>query len=176
MITREDVWRMDRDTLGAMLSRGHAIDLAALRGPYRGVSLGLGQLVERLTWKTFRKRFWLDEATGEVVGHNERLVQTGLDGAIVEKRDRSGRVVTFGPFAVTPLPADGTPFRCRAGLLLDYGARHPAWHPFARLRDPLVALNEGSAALLLGASYLAIGGGAKTPSFFTLEAEPAGER
>lgn len=176
MITREDVWRMDRDTLGATLSRGHAIDLAALRGPYRGVSLGLGALVERLTWKTFRKRFWLDEATGEVVGHNERLVQTGLDGEIVERRDRAGRAVTFGPFVVTPLPADGTPFRCRAGLLLDYGLRHAAWHPLARLRDPLVALNEGSAALLLGASYLATFGGVSTPSFFTLEAEPAGER
>lgn len=179
MITREDVWQMDNGTLGALLSRGHAIDLADLRGPYRGVSLGLGQLVERLTWKTFRKRFWRDEATGEVVGHNERLEQTGLDGPIVEKRDRAGAVVSFGPFVVTALPPDGTPFQCREGVLLDYGARPsgaqvrrtPAWSPLARLRDPLVALNEGSAALLLGASYLAIGGGVKTPSFFTLERE-----
>lgn len=172
MITREDVWRMDNDALGALVSRGHAIDLAALRGPYRGVSLGLGELVERLTWKTFRKRFWLDEATGEVVGHNERLVQTGVDGPIEERRDRSGAIVTFGPFAVRPLPADGTPFHCRAGLLIDYGARHPFWHPLSRMRDPLVAVNEGSGDLLLGVSYVAIGGGVKTPTFFTLEPEP----
>lgn len=171
MITREDVWRMDGAALGALLSRGWAIEPAALRGPYRGVSLGLGELVERVTWKTFRKRFWLDEATGEVVGHNERLVQTGVDGPVQERRDRRGAVVSFGPFVVTALPADGTPFGCRAGVLLDYGARHPAWHPLARLRDPLVAVNEGSTDLLLGASYLAIGGGVRTPSFFTLEPE-----
>jgi len=169
VITREEVWRMDSAALADLISRGHAIDLGALRGPYRGVSLGLGELVERVTWKTFVKRFWLDEATGEVVGHNERLEQTGLDGPIVEKRDRAGRVVSFGPFVVRPLPADGTPFRCRAGLLLDYGGRHPVWHPLARLRDPIVALNEGSADLLLGASYLDVGASVKTPSFFTLE-------
>lgn len=174
MITQEDVWRMDGAALADLIAHGHPIDLTALRGPYRGVSLGLGQLVERVTWKTFRKRFWLDEATGDVVGHNERLEQTGLDGPITERRDRSGRVVSFGPFLVRPLPAGGTPFHCRAGLLLDYGARHPAWHPLARLRDPIVALHEGSTQLLLGASYLAVGAGLKTPSFFTLEAEPPG--
>jgi hypothetical protein len=172
MITREDVWRMDNTALAAQLARGHAIDLAALRGPYRGVALGLGGLVERLTWKTFRKRFWLDEATGDVVGHNERLVQTGVDGEIREQRDRSGAVVSFGPYLVTSLPAGGTPFGMSAGRLLDYGARHPSWHPLARVRDPLVALNEGSVTLLLGGTYLAIGGGVKTPSFFTLEKEP----
>lgn len=171
MITREDVWQMDNDTLGALVSRGFGIDLDALRGPYRGVSLGIGELATRLTWKTFRKRFRVDEATGEVVGHNERLVQTGLDGPIEEKRDRSGAVVSFGPFVVKPLPADGTPFQCRAGLLIDYSGRHPFWHPLARVRDPLVAVNEGSGELLLGVSYLAIGGGVKTPAFFTLEPE-----
>ncbi|MEZ4315095.1 MAG: hypothetical protein R3F14_44340, partial [Polyangiaceae bacterium] len=62
-------------------------------------------------------------------------------------------------------------FHCKAGLLLDYGARHPAYHPLARLRDPIVAVREGSVDLLLGATYLAIGGGVKTPSFFTLERE-----
>jgi hypothetical protein len=163
---------MRRDELAAAIAGGHAIDLAALRGPYRGVSLGLGAVIERLSWKTFRKRFWLDEASGDVVGHNERLEQTGLDGPVTPQRDRRGAIVSFGPFRVVPLPEGGTPFHCRAGLLLDYGARHPAWHPLARVRDPIVAVNEGSLDLLLGASYLDLGGiEPRTPSFFTLERE-----
>lgn len=169
MITREDIWQMDRGTLGALVSRGYPIDTSQLRGAYRGVSLGLGETIERLTWKTFCKRFWLDETTGEVVGHNERVEQTGTAGPLVQRRDRAGGIVSFGPFLVTALPSDGTPFECRAGVLLDYGAKHPFWHPLARLRDPLVALNEGSLDLLLGASYLAIGRGVRTPSFFSLE-------
>ncbi len=171
-LAREDLWRLTRAELAAVLANGHPIDLAALRGPFRGVSLGLGGFIERLTWKTFRKRFWLDERTAEVVGHNERLLQNGLDSAPEPQRDAKGRPVTFGPFLVRPLPPDGTPFHCRAGVLLDYGARHPAWHPLARMRDPLVAVNEGSTALLLGASYLALGASVRTPSYFTLEREP----
>ena len=171
-LTREDLWRMSGAELAAVLASGHPIDLALLRGPFRGVSLGLGGLVERLTWKTFRKRFWLDEQAGEIVGHNERLLQSGVASPPEPRRDARGDPVTFGPFLVRALPPDGTPFQCRAGVLLDYGARHPAWHPLARMRDPLVAVNEGSADLLLGASYLALGGGVRTPSFFTLEAEP----
>lgn len=172
MIAREELWAMSRAELAQVMAEGHAIDLATLRGPYRGVSLGLGKVLERLSWKTFRKTFRQDERTGEVVGHNERLVQTGLDGPVTPMRDRRGEVVSFGPFLVVPLPAGGTPFHCRAGVLLDYGARHPAWHPLARMRDPLVAVNPGSLELLLGASYLeGLGASVKTPSFFTLERE-----
>lgn len=172
MIAREELWAMSRAELAQVMAAGHAIDLAALRGPHRGVSLGLGKVLERLSWKTFRKRFWLDEQSGGVVGHNERLVQTGLEGPMEPVRDGRGEVVHFGPFAVVPLPPGGTPFHCRAGVLLDYGASHPVWHPLARLRDPIAAVNEGSTDLLLGASYLEIGGAAlKTPSFFTLERE-----
>ena len=172
-MTREDLWRMTRADLAAVLSAGHAIDLATLPGSYRGVSLGLGALLERATWKTFRKRIWRAPATSDLVGHNERLLQTGTDAPPEPQRDRKGTPITFGPFLVRPLPADGTPFHCRAGVLLDYGARHPLWHPLARLRDPLVAVNEANPDLLLGASYLALGGAVRTPSFFTLEREPA---
>jgi hypothetical protein len=58
------------------------------------------------------------------------------------------------------------------GVVLDYGLAHPALHPMARLRDPVVALREGSSDLLLGASYLSLGGRlVATPSYFTLERE-----
>lgn len=166
---------MSRDELARVLAEGFPLDLADLRGPYRGVSLGLGAVIERLSWKTFRKRFWVDPVTGDVVGHNERLAQTGVDAAPEPTRDRRGEPITFGPFRVVPLPPGGTPFRCRAGLLLDYGAKHPAWHPLARMRDPLVAVNEGSTELLLGASYLDVPfGSLRTPSYFTLEREAPG--
>jgi hypothetical protein len=56
-------------------------------------------------------------------------------------------------------------------VLLDYGAAHPAWHPLARLRDPVVAVEAGSVDLLLGASWLDLGARIRTPSFFTLERE-----
>ncbi len=85
-------------------------------------------------------------------------------------RTKGGAEVTFGPYAVVPLPSSGTPFRCRAGVLLDYGAKHPALHPLARVRDPLVSLHEKNADQLLGATYLAVGPfDIATPSFFALE-------
>lgn len=171
MIAAADLWRMSRPELGEVLAAGFAIDPEALRGPYRGVSLGLGAVIERLSWKTFRKRFAVDPASGAVVGHNERLRQSGLAGPVEPLRSRGGAIVSFGPFRVAPLPEGGTPFHCNAGLLLDYSAFLPRWHPMALLRDPLVAVNPGSVELLLGASYLAIGAGVRTPSFFTLERE-----
>lgn len=171
MITREDLWEMSRAELGATLAAGHPIDLEALRGPYRGVSLGLGGLIERLSWKTFRKRFERGAGAGDIIGHNERLRQTGLHGPAEPMRDRRGKIKSFGPFRVAPLPPGGSPFHCRAGVLLDYSAFLPSYSPLSKLRDPLVAVNEGSSELLLGASYLAIGNGIKTPSYFTLEPE-----
>jgi hypothetical protein len=46
-------------------------------------------------------------------------------------------------------------------------------HPLARTRDVVVAIDEDG-DLLLGALYLELGfGSLRTPSFFTLEREPA---
>jgi hypothetical protein len=154
-VKAEDVWAMPRRELAALLAQGHPIDPGELAGnDYLGVSLGLPEIVVRLTWRHFQKSFRKD-GRGRVVGHNVRLVEPPK---------------VFGPFHVTDLPPCGTPFRCRAGVLLDYGAAHPAWHPLARVRDPLVALSPGSNELLLGATYFAAGGARlKTPSFFTLQ-------
>jgi hypothetical protein len=172
MLTREVLWRLSVRELAGVLAAGHAIDLEALQGNYRGVSLGLPAIVERMTWKTFRKTFRRDKGSGKLVGHNVRMRQTGVFGPSEPER-RNGDDVTFGPYEVVELPSSGTPFRCRAGVLLDYGARHPAWHPLARVRDPLVAVNVSDATLLLGATYLALGAlETRTPSFFSLEREP----
>lgn len=163
---------LQRDALAERLRAGLPVDPARIAGSdYRGVSLGLPGFVERLTWKTFRKSFRADG--DRVRGLNVRLLQTGIDAAPEPRRERRGAPVTFGPFLVSPLPAHGTPFGCERGVVFDYGATHPAWHPIARTRDVVVALDE-ACDVLLGALYVEIGGlRLRTPSFFTLERERA---
>src|SRR5690606_10705718 len=115
--------------LMSRVERGHPVAPDEVAGAvYRGISLGLPSLIERLSWKTFRKVFVRDPARG-VRGWNERVIQDGLT-APTRPRMRGGRPWHFGHFAVL---ADA------GSLLLDYGAAHPAWHPLARVRDPLVA-------------------------------------
>ena len=165
-----EVWRQDVAALTALLQSGHPIEPDALAGKsFRGVSIGLPPLVIHFTWLTFRKRFWRRQGDGELCGHNERLEQTGTDGASVPMVDTNGPIV-FGPFVVTASAPN--PFGVSTGLLLDYGLRHPAWHPLARVRDPLVSLRRDRADLLLGATYLQFPWGQlRTPSFFTLQRE-----
>lgn len=170
MLTAAEVRRMPRSELEALLGSGHAIRASEVAGAaYRGVSLGLPRLVERLTWTTFQKAFVRDEQLGCIRGWNVRLEQRGVDARSVP-RQRHGAPWTFGHFRVSDAPAR-VPAGCR-GLLLDYGAFASRLDPMARLRDPVVAVNEGSADLLLGWSYLELGDRiVPTPSFFTLERE-----
>jgi hypothetical protein len=161
-VTRDDVLALDRRGLADLLAHGYAIDDAALDdSQYRGISLGLPRVVERLTWKTFMKTFQRDHATGALRGWNVRLEQTGLDGATVPLR-------TFGHYGVTALGR--TPRPCGPGLLIDYsrGSRGT----LGRVRDPIVALAPGRVDLLLGWSYVELGGmQVSTPIYFLLERE-----
>lgn len=177
------LWAMSRAALAGVAAGGHPIDPERLAGAaYRGVSLGLPVWLDRALWKVFRKRFDRDSADPDVVvGHNVRVEQPapgalaplGVDAG-PEPLRRAGRPIVFGPFRVVhqtgPNPA-GT----RAGLVLDYAATHPTWHPMARVRDVLVAIAADDARVLLGAMYLELGGvKIGTPSWFTLEREPDG--
>ena len=173
-----DVWVLPKHELAKLLANGYAIDPQALvDGDYRGVSLGLPRLIEKATWKVFRKVFRQDETSGQVHGHNVRMHEpatlTPLEdgGEQTTPREKNGQPIIFGPYSVESLPADGSPFKCRAGLLINYCAKHPQLHPLSLVRDPVVALREGDARLLLGATYLAGVFSARTPSFFTLERE-----
>ncbi|UJR86970.1 hypothetical protein [Sandaracinus amylolyticus] len=172
----EDVWAMGPAEWRALLRDGHPIDPDALAGwSYRGTSLGMPAIVDRVTWKTFQKCFHRDDA-GVMRGWNVRLVQDGTTqrGAPSEpQRDRRGEPVTFGHFRVVPARDRGVPHGFDRGLLLDYGGLSArAIGPLSRLRDPIVALRAGDADLLLGWSYLAaLGRTIDTPSFFTLERE-----
>ncbi|MBM4358669.1 MAG: hypothetical protein FJ096_11235 [Deltaproteobacteria bacterium] len=161
MLTARDIASWPRAELERLLANGHPVSPQELAGhAFFGVSLGLPRLIERATWKTFAKVF-LANGDGSVHGMNVRLEQRGVDGPLEPRRQGDGRPVTFGPFAV----------RVDAHrVVLDYGAFAPAWHPLARLRDPLVAVNSGSCELLLGTTRLALPWGeAQTPSYFTLE-------
>jgi len=169
MLKASDIGSMSKGQLLALLREGHAIDLDALDGDFFGVSLGLPPVVERMTWKVFRKTFHKRGAV--VVGKNVRMEQYGPHGP-GEPQTKNGELLTFGPFRVTALPKDGTPFHCKRGVVLDYGLEHPPWHPLSPSRDVLVAVHEGSADLLLGALYLDVFGvTTRTPSYFTLERE-----
>jgi hypothetical protein len=163
----KELWSLPSAELTRLLVNGRTPERDALAGhDFRGVSLGLPAFVERLTWKTFRKTF-RRRADGEVEGCNVRLEQRGVDAAPTPKRGRDGAPITFGPFSVVDVT--NAPFRCEAGVVLDYGSRHPPWHPLARVRDVVVALDDD---LLLGALYLECGRlRVETPSFFTLERE-----
>jgi hypothetical protein len=85
---------------------------------------------------------------------------------------KNGEPLRFGHFEVLDGRGRDVPPGCEVGVLLDYGAGHPPWHPLGRLRDPVVALEADSASRLLGWSYLSLGSRrAPTPSFFLLERE-----
>ena len=172
----EELWGMDGDALLEVLEGGYPIEPAALDDTeYRGVSLGLPPLAEKLSWKTFRKTFHRDPTTGTLCGWNVRLEQRGLDAPDEPMRLRDGSPKTFGPFEVCstagyPMPRrEGRKVWCHRGLMLDYG-RQPNRPPLKFLRDPIVAVRPGEVDLLLGWSYLDLGAlRLPTPSFFTLE-------
>lgn len=176
-ITAREVWARRPDGWRALMREGHPIDPAALEGfVYRGTSLGMPALFDRLAWKTFQKAFHRDPGAAQLRGWNVRLVQRG--GVVPAKsepmRDRRGVPRTFGHFGVVDARGRGVPHGFDRALLLDYSMGGGALDPASRLRDPLVALTPGSAELLLGWSYLAIGSRTiDTPSFFTLEREHA---
>jgi len=167
-VTRDQLLGMTRRELAALLANGHPIESRALDDTaYRGISLGLPRWAERLSWKTFQKTFHRDPSTGRLRGWNVRVEQRGLDAASVPKI-RNGVPFTFGHYDVVDLPG-GAPRGIRRGLLIDYT---PAGGLASRIRDPLVALREGSAELLLGWSYVDLGFfRLPTPSYFALERE-----
>jgi hypothetical protein len=151
---------------------GYPVDPFELEGwVYRGTSLGLPSFVERFTWKTFQKTFYRDPSSGRLMGWNVRLEQDGIDAPSRPKM-RDGRPVTEWNYEV--IPPDGVPMPAGfdRGLIIDYGRAPNPLGPMQIIKDPLVALEDGSADQLLGVSYLVVGGRCiETPTYFTLERE-----
>lgn len=171
-----ELWTLSADALLDVLQSGHRIDVEDLEDrTFRGVSLGLPGVVEKLTWKTFQKVFVRD--AGTLRGWNVRLEQDGID-APSRPKTRRGEPRTFGHFHVRPTTQDDRPrYRGRSlflprALMLDYSLGGNGVDPIGMLRDPIVAVEGGDSRLLLGWSYLQLGPAkVPTPSFFTLEDE-----
>lgn len=159
--------------LRAHIVEGHPIDPKALEGfVYRGTSLGLPKLAEKLTWKTFQKTFYRDEATGRLLGWNVRLHQDGID-APSRPIVKDGRPVCVWHYEVIEPRGVPMPAGFDRGLLIDYSrAENPRFDTIRWVKDPLVALTRGNYDELLGVSYAVVGGLCiETPTYFTLERE-----
>lgn len=152
--------------------RGHPVDPRAIEGfAYRGTSLGLPRVVERLTWKTFQKTFYRDPSSGRLFGWNVRLEQDGIDAPSRPKK-RRGVPVTEWHYEVTGAAGVPAPKGFDRGLIIDYSRAPNPPGPMTITKDPLVALSPGDPTELLGVSYLVVGGRCvETPTYFTLERE-----
>lgn len=167
--TLDDLVRMSFTDLDRTMRDGHAIDPDVLADRrYDGVSLNLPKMVERLTWVKFAKVF-RREADGSLRGWNCKVDQSPLDEPWELALERS-EPMTYGHYAVRPSAGYRMPRPYGAGLMLDYGlGGNGKLDPTSRVRDPIVAVNEGDSALLLGWSYVDLGmTQMATPSFFAL--------
>jgi hypothetical protein len=154
-----------------LLLAGHAIDPGTLDDTlYRGVSLGLPTVVEKLTWTKFGKTFCRDPRTGHLRGWNVRMQQDELDEPWSPSRERSGAPRTFGHYRVVDPASCPGPAGTDRGLLIHYGlGGNKRRDPLRRARDPIVAVNPDDPTLLLGWTWLDLLRPVGTPSFFSLE-------
>lgn len=173
--TTSEVLGWSAAELDRAMRDGRPIDLEALADRvYDGVSLNLPKPVLALTWVKFQKVF-AREPDGSLRGWNAKIVQSPIDEPwVLAKKD--GRPITYGHYRVRPASDYAMPRPYGAGgVLLDYGlGANPRFDPTARVRDPLVALDDTS-ELLLGWTYLDLGlTRVGTPSYFLLRRSPTG--
>ncbi|MEW5741842.1 MAG: hypothetical protein AB1938_23205 [Myxococcota bacterium] len=169
----ETLRRESHAELRQRILNGYPVSPAALEGwAYRGTSLGLPRLIERLTWKTFQKTFFRQPDTGRLVGWNVRLEQDGVDAPSRPLR-RGGVPVTTWHYEVISPEGVAMPRGFDRGLIIDYGrARNPLLDTIRFAKDPLVAVEPGNADVLLGVTYLTLGRFCvETPTYFLLERE-----
>lgn len=163
-----DLLAASRPALRERMRAGFHVEHATLAdSAWLGVSLGMPAWVDRLAWKTFVKTFAREDGGDSLRGWNVRLEQTGIDGP-VRPLLRRGRPIHFGHYRVRELVPRGATADLPRGVLLDYGAGDNfVADPTRLLRDPVAALDEAG-TVLLGWTYLALGGGVGTPSWFVL--------
>jgi len=137
---------------------------------FHGTSLGLPSWVERLAWKKFKKVFYQGPEDPLVRGWNVRVERNAVrEPWLTAYKDQ--KPITYGHYRVQPTAGEGLPEPLRHARVLDYRCGGNRWSdPTRFLIDPLVALDGEVADLLLGLSYVAIGGRElRTPSFFSLQ-------
>ncbi len=156
-MTFTELHQLPTTELARLLRTLPSFDARLLGGStYRGISLGLPALIERLLWRKFAKHF--DRAGA---GFNLRIIQNDLAQPWLPQRTRRGGVRSFGPFRITT----------QGGRVeLDYSIANPLMR---QLRDPLVAI-DASADLIVGCSQLVVGQRRlATPSYFVLQRDSA---
>lgn len=173
MTTARELRTASTRVLREQILNGHPVDPGQLEGwAYRGTSLGLPSVIEKLTWKTFQKTFWRDPSSHRLFGWNVRLEQDGIDAPSRPKLRRGKPVTEWNYEVIAPGAGVPMPRGFDRGLVIDYSRAKNAPGPVLFTKDPLVALSPGSADELLGVSYLVIAGRCvETPTYFTLERE-----
>lgn len=159
-LTLQDLLEMDGPQLHRIIERAYPLDLDALaEKQYQGVDLSLPTIVTKILWKTFRKTFHRDPASGVLRGWNVRMEQRGIDGERVPMKDKAGKPIAFGHYHVRSAAGLRFPRGWQGAHYLDYGvAGNKALDTPARLGYcPLVAVNEGSMDLLLGWEVFKLG-------------------
>jgi hypothetical protein len=140
-----------RRELARRFEAGRPVGIADLVGRrFLGRSLGQPGVVERLTWRTFRK-----DVRAADDGVNVRLPQPW------QMPDRPEREEM--PFVLTATDD---------GAVIDYRPRHPLPHPLGLAVDPLRRIDdgaEGDPMVLLGVTELWLGRRRlRTPTWFAL--------
>jgi hypothetical protein len=165
VLTVNDLLAMTNAQRREIVKAAHPFDPAALDNTrYLGIDLSLPPIANKILWKTFRKTFHRDPATGELRGWNVRMKQTGWDGPGDPMRDKAGKPIAFGHYRVLPAAGLKFPGGWTGAHYLDYiTAGNPWYDPAGLGYCPLVAVNEGSSELLLGWEIFKLG-----PVFFPL--------
>ena len=152
-LTLQDLLAMNGKQLQEIVARGAPLDLDALaNSSYTGIDLSMPALFHKLFWRTFRKTFYRDPASGRLRGWNVMVEQTGWQTPPVPRRDRHGQQRSFGHYEVKPCAGQRFPRGWQGGHYLDYAVAGNLWldWPARAGYCPLVAVNPGDMDLLLG--------------------------
>lgn len=158
--TLDQLLRMKGKELYEIIRQGAPLDTDALADTtYTGIDLSMPALFHKLMWRSFRKTFHRDPATGALRGWNVKVEQTGWDTPPPPKRDRRGRALTFGHYEVRDATGLRFPRGWRGGHYLDYrvAGNLPQDIPARAGYCPLVSVNPGDSELLLGWEVFKVG-------------------
>lgn len=161
MIDLEQLLKMSQRDLMSIVMQGAPLDTDALADTtYTGIDLSMPAIFHKIFWKSFRKTFHRDPATGRLRGWNVKVLQVGWDTPPPPRRDRRGRPLTFGHYEVREAAGVRFPRGWQGGHFLDYRVAGNRFLDFpARCGFcPLVSVNPGDSELLLGWEIFNLGG------------------
>jgi hypothetical protein len=100
-LSLDAVLALSQDDLFEIVRRAAPLDLDALADTsYTGIDLSMPASFHKLFWKSFRKTFHRDPATGALRGWNVKVQQTGWDRPPEPKLGPGGTPLSFGHYEV----------------------------------------------------------------------------